>query len=40
VIDDAVDEAIEMTIAKGGNVEFVEDGALAMHGRIALILRY
>lgn len=40
VIDDAVDETIETVIAKGGDVIFVPDGALAVHQRVALILRY
>jgi hypothetical protein len=40
VMDDAVDEAITTVIAKGGQVVFVEDGELALHDRIALILRY
>jgi hypothetical protein len=40
VLDDAVDEVITTVLAKGGQVVFVEDGALAVHDRIALILRY
>jgi hypothetical protein len=40
VLDDAVDEVVEMVLSKGGRVVFVEDGELANHGRIALILRY
>lgn len=40
VIDDAVDEVIEGVMAKGGSVVFVDDGALAQHQRIALVLRY
>ncbi|HLZ62156.1 MAG TPA: hypothetical protein VKR06_34865 [Ktedonosporobacter sp.] len=40
VVDDAVDEAIETIIAKGGKVVFVDDGALKEHQHIALILRY
>jgi hypothetical protein len=40
VIDDAVDEVIEVVLTKGGQVVFVENGALAEHQRIALILRY
>jgi release factor family 3 len=40
VLDDAVDEAITTVLTKGGRVVFVEDGELALHGRIALILRY
>src|SRR5262245_46209490 len=40
VMDDAVDEVITMVLGKGGQVVFVEDGELALHDRIALILRY
>ncbi|WP_017300960.1 hypothetical protein [Nodosilinea nodulosa] len=40
VMDDAVDEIIEAVLAKGGEVVFLEDGALADYQRIALILRY
>ncbi len=40
VMDDAVDEIIEIVLAKGGSVEFVDDGALSVHQQIALILRY
>jgi hypothetical protein len=40
VLDDAVDEIITTVLAKGGQVVFVEDGELAIHDRIALILRY
>jgi hypothetical protein len=40
VIDDAVDEVIEVVMAMGGNVVFVDNGALEQHQRIALILRY
>jgi hypothetical protein len=40
VMDDAVDEVITTVLAHGGQVVFVEDGELALHGRIALILRY
>ncbi len=39
-IDDAVDEVIEIVLAKGGRVVFVEDDALKDHKHIALILRY
>jgi hypothetical protein len=39
-LDDAVDETIVTVLAKGGRVVFVDDGALAAHSRIALILRY
>jgi hypothetical protein len=40
VMDDAVDEVITMVLNKGGHVVFVEDGELALHDRIAMILRY
>ncbi len=40
VMDDAVDEIIEALLAKGGDVEIVDDGSLSAHQRIALILRY
>jgi hypothetical protein len=40
VMDDAVDEVITSVLGKGGQVVFVEDGELAFHNRIALILRY
>ena len=40
VMDDAVDEVITKVLAKGGQVVFVENGELAFHNRIALILRY
>ena len=40
VMDDAVDEVIEAVLGKGGDVVFVEDGALSAHQQIALILRY
>ena len=40
VLDDAVDEVITTVLAKGGRVVFVEDGELALHDRIAMILRY
>lgn len=40
VLDDAVDETIMTVLAKGGRAVFVEDGGLAVHSRIALILRY
>jgi len=40
VMDDAVDEVITKVLGKGGQVVFVEDGALSFHDRIALILRY
>jgi hypothetical protein len=40
VIDDAVDEIIETVLQKQGEVVFLEEGQLAQHQRIALILRY
>lgn len=40
VIDDAVDDIIEATLAKGGRVVFVDNGRLADYQRIALTLRY
>lgn len=40
VFDDAVDELIETVLGKGGKAVFVEDGALAAHQRLAMILRY
>lgn len=40
VNDDAVDDIIEMALAKGGHVVFVDPGALAQYQRIALIVRY
>ncbi len=40
VIDDAVDEVIQAVLAHQGKVTFLEDGLLADHQRIALILRY
>jgi hypothetical protein len=40
IMDDAVDEIIEAVLAKGGRVALVDDSLLAVHQRIALILRY
>ncbi|MBE2202392.1 MAG: hypothetical protein IAE79_27520 [Anaerolinea sp.] len=40
VMDDAVDELIETVLRKQGQVVFMENGQLAAHQRIALILRY
>lgn len=40
VMDDAVDEVMEAVLEKGGQVALVDDGTLAAHQRIALILRY
>ena len=37
---DAVDNLIELVLAKQGDVVFVDDGALEGHGRVALTLRY
>ena len=37
---DAVDDLIELVLAKQGEVVFVDDGALEGHQRIALTLRY
>lgn len=39
-LDDAVDEAIERTLAQGGEVLFYEPGTLEVHQRIAAVLRY
>jgi hypothetical protein len=39
-LDDAVDELVEIVIAKDGRVIFAEDGRLTRHQRIALITRY
>jgi hypothetical protein len=40
VIDDAVDEIIEVVLAKGGRVALVEEDSLNDYQKIALILRY
>ncbi len=40
VMDDAVDEIIEVVLAKGGSVAIVDDEALSAYQNIALILRY
>lgn len=40
VIDDAVDELIEMVMAKGGEVRFLSDGSLSDHQRIVALTRY
>lgn len=40
VIDDVVDEAIEIVLAKSGNVVILPDGALASRGRVTMTLRY
>jgi hypothetical protein len=39
-LDDAVDELIELVIDKGGEVVFVNEGALDDYDQVALILRY
>lgn len=39
-LDDAVDALAELVLGMGGEVLFVDDGALADFGHIALILRY
>lgn len=39
-LDDAVDELTEMVLEKGGEVVFVDEGALTDYARVALILRY
>jgi hypothetical protein len=40
VMDDAVDEIIEMVLKNQGQVVFLDNGQLAEHQHIALILRY
>lgn len=39
VIDDIVDELIELVLQRGGWITFVDDGALADQGGVALVLR-
>ncbi len=39
-VADAVDDLIELVLAKQGDVVFVDDGTLEVHGRVALTLRY
>ena len=39
-LDDAVDEAIEKVMARGGDVFFFEPGVLDLHQGIAAVLRY
>jgi hypothetical protein len=39
VLDDAVDELIELVLARGGWVALVQDGLLRAHGGVALTLR-
>jgi hypothetical protein len=38
--DDIVDDVVETVLLAGGDVEFVDDGALSACGRIAMLLRY
>jgi hypothetical protein len=38
-LDDAVDEAIERVLGSGGEVFFYDPGALAVHQKIAAVLR-
>jgi hypothetical protein len=40
VIDDAVDEIIEVVLAKGRGVALVDEDSLKDYQKIALILRY
>ncbi|MDS3862158.1 hypothetical protein RIF25_15255 [Thermosynechococcaceae cyanobacterium BACA0444] len=40
VMDNAVDEIIELVLAKGGNVILAEDGVLSLYQSIALILQF
>lgn len=40
VLEDAVDDLVELVLLKGGQVFFLDAGALAIHGRVAAILRY
>jgi hypothetical protein len=35
-----VDDVVETVLLAGGDVEFVDDGALSACGRIAMLLRY
>lgn len=39
-LKDAVDDTIELVVAKGGQVRFVDNGKLEKYDRIALIMRY
>ncbi|MEO9255531.1 MAG: hypothetical protein ABI305_08335 [Tepidiformaceae bacterium] len=39
-LDDAIDELVQLVLEKGGEITFVDDGALADYARVALILRY
>jgi hypothetical protein len=38
-LDDAADEAIERVLGSGGEVFFYDSGALAVHQRVAAVLR-
>jgi len=40
IITDAVDEVLRLAIEKGGDIVFVDNGALDDHGHISLITRY
>jgi hypothetical protein len=40
VLDDAVDTLVETVLDQGGEVAFVESGALGEHGPVAMLLRY
>ena len=40
VLDDAVDDLIEIVLARGGRVAFVDNGTLSQHQQVALGLRY
>lgn len=40
VLDDAVDTLVETVLDHGGEVAFVESGALGEHGPLAMLLRY
>jgi len=40
VLEDAVDDLVELVLLKGGQVFFLDAGALAIHGRVVAILRY
>jgi len=40
IITDAVDEVLRLAIEKGGEIVFVNNGALEDHGHISLITRY
>jgi hypothetical protein len=40
VLDDAVDTLVETVLDQGGEVAFVESGALGEHGPVGMLLRY